>query len=121
MTNSPKCPECKSEHVYPDRDLMICPMCSHEWQAIPGIEPVVEDTKNNDEDVVLDAYGTPLKTGDNISVIKDLKVKGASSALKAGTKVKNIEVVEPVNGHNLNCKVTGFGAIGLKSEFVKKL
>ncbi|RAP34944.1 alkylphosphonate utilization protein [Candidatus Marinamargulisbacteria bacterium SCGC AAA071-K20] len=119
MTKVPNCPECKSEHTYSDRDLIICPMCAYEWQAIPGHEPEEEKSDNGND--VLDAYGTPLQTGDNVSVIKDLKVKGASSTLKAGTKVKNIEIVDAKDGHDISCKITGFGAIGLKSQFVKKL
>ena len=116
MTKTPNCPKCNSEHTYPDRDLVICPMCANEWQAIPGHEA----TENKPSDEVLDAHGTPLKDGDSVSLIKDLKVKGSSSALKAGTKVKNIVLQDTSDGHNISCKITGFGAIGLKSEFVKK-
>lgn len=112
MSNLPNCPECKSEYTYEDRGLFICPECGHEWSvdasAVTDAEPVVRD-----------ANGNVLTDGDTVSVIKDLKVKGSSSALKIGTKVKNIRLVE--GDHNIDCKIDGFGAMKLKSEFVKKI
>lgn len=106
----PKCPACGSEYTYEDGELYICPECAHEWpkNAAPAEEGLV----------VRDAHGTILQNGDTITIVKDLKVKGASSALKAGTKVKNIRLVE--GDHNIDCKIDGFGAMALKSEFVKK-
>lgn len=107
----PNCPTCGSEYTYEDRGLFICPECGHEWSA-EQIENVEEGL------VVLDANGNPLAEGDSVTVIKDLKVKGASGAIKQGTKVKNIRLVE--GDHNIDCKVDGFGPMKLKSEFVKK-
>lgn len=108
----PNCPKCKSEYVYEDGTLYVCPECAHEWAA--GTELVDEFAL-----VVKDSNGNLLQDGDSVTVIKDLKVKGATSALKKGTKVKNIRLVE--GDHNIDCKIDGFGAMSLKSEFVKKL
>lgn len=107
----PKCPMCQSEYTYEDRGLLICPECGHEWSP--------EDSVQEEGLVVLDANGNQLQDGDTVTVIKDLKVKGASGAIKQGTKVKNIRLVE--GDHNIDCKIDGFGAMKLKSEFVKKL
>lgn len=107
----PKCPMCQSEYTYEDRGLLICPECGHEWSP--------EDSVQEEGLAVLDANGNQLQDGDTVTVIKDLKVKGASGAIKQGTKVKNIRLVE--GDHNIDCKVDGFGAMKLKSEFVKKL
>jgi protein PhnA len=98
--------------VYQDGEAFICPECGHEWQ--PGAEASDGET----EPVVLDANGNQLKDGDSVIVAKDLKVKGSSSTLKMGTKVKSIRLVE--GDHNIDCKIDGFGAMKLKSEFVKK-
>ena len=108
----PPCPECGSEYTYEDRGLNICPECAHEWSE----DAVVEQT--DDGLVVRDANGNLLQDGDTVTVIKDLKVKGASNPLKVGTKVTNIRLVE--GDHNIDCKIPGFGAMKLKSEFVKK-
>lgn len=108
----PNCPQCGSEYTYEDRGLYICPECANEWSS--------EETNQQEEGlVVLDANGNRLVEGDSVSVIKDLKVKGATGAIKQGTKVKNIRLVE--GDHNIDCKVDGFGPMKLKSEFVKKL
>lgn len=112
MTALPVCPLCQSPHVYQDQLVYICPECAHEWSAME----VVQDL--GDSLSVLDAYGTPLADGDSVTIVKDLKVKGASSALKIGTKVKNIRLVS--GDHNIDCKIPGFGDMKLKSEFVKK-
>lgn len=106
----PNCPMCQSEYTYEDRGLFVCPECGHEWSE----EETVEEAT-----VVKDSNGNPLQDGDSVTVIKDLKVKGASGAIKQGTKVKNIRLVE--GDHNIDCKVDGFGPMKLKSEFVKKL
>ena len=113
MDNLPNCPKCNSEYTYEDGNLFICPECGHEWNTHSVSE------NNEDELVVKDANGNILKDGDSVTIIKDLKVKGASSALKAGTKVKNIRLVD--GDHKIDCKIDGFGAMSLKSEFVKKL
>ena len=106
----PNCPMCQSEYTYEDRGLFVCPECGHEWS---GNEEVEEGL------VVKDSNGNQLQEGDSVTVIKDLEVKGASGAIKQGTKVKNIRLVE--GDHNIDCKVDGFGPMKLKSEFVKKL
>ncbi|NBV42769.1 alkylphosphonate utilization protein [bacterium] len=111
MTEIPPCPNCNSTYAYADGALLICPECAHEWA--PG-----DEIQSTDELIVLDAYGTPLSDGDSVTIVKDLKVKGASSALKIGTKVKNIRLVE--GDHNIDCKIPGFGDMKLKSEFVKR-
>lgn len=117
MIEPSNCPQCNSENIYHDGSLWICPECSHEWN--PSMT-AAEDA-STDSDVVKDANGTILNDGDTVTVIKDLKVKGASSSIKVGTKVKNIRLVESSDGHNIDCKIDGFGAMKLKSEFVKKV
>jgi len=111
MSNLPKCPKCNSEYTYEDGTMYICPECAHEWP-----KDAAESTE--EKRVVRDAYGTVLQDGDTVTVIKDLKVKGSSSVVKVGTKVKNIRLVE--GDHDIDCKIDGIGAMGLKSEFVKK-
>lgn len=118
MMSQPHCPKCSSEHSYQDRDLWICPECAHEWSAHAGAEP--KSDENEAGFVVRDAHGNVLQDGDSVTVIKDLKVKGASSSVKVGTKVKAIRLVESSDGHNISCRIDGFGAMALKSEFVKK-
>ena len=112
MSTLPACPRCKSELTYEDAQMYVCPECAHEWAktgAAEGVEP---------EATVRDANGNVLRDGDTITVIKDLKVKGSSTVVKAGTKVKSIRLVE--GDHNIDCKIEGLGAMKLKSEFVKK-
>lgn len=112
MTKLPNCPKCNSEYTYEDGNLFVCPECAHEWS--------MESTEDNSDDslIVKDANGTLLADGDTITVIKDLKIKGSSSVVKIGTKVKNIRLVE--GDHNIDCRIDGIGAMKLKSEFVKK-
>lgn len=112
MDSLPECPKCESQYVYQDQQMFICPECSHEWneQSEKGSE--------DEQKVIKDMNGTPLKDGDTVIVGKDLKVKGFSSSLKVGTKVKNIKLVD--GDHDIDCKITGFGAMKLKSQFVKK-
>lgn len=112
MSQLPPCPQCNSEYTYKDGDNYICPECAHEWPK-NAAEEAGEAAK-----VVRDANGNVLQNGDTITVIKDLKVKGSSSVVKVGTKVKNIRLVE--GDHDIDCKIEGFGAMQLKSEFVKK-
>jgi protein PhnA len=112
MSSLPKCPQCGSEYTYEDRSLYVCPECTHEWAG---------ETVAVSADQVLmvrDAHGNTLKNGDSVTVIKDLKVKGSSSVVKVGTKVKNIRLVE--GDHGIDCRIEGIGAMKLKSEFVKK-
>lgn len=113
MTKLPNCPKCNSEYTYEDGNLFVCPECAYEW----SIEAVEEDS--DDALIVKDANGTLLVDGDTVTVIKDLKIKGSSSVVKIGTKVKNIRLVE--GDHNIDCKIDGIGAMKLKSEFVKKI
>lgn len=114
MENMPNCPKCGSEFTYENDNLYVCPECAHEWPKV-AVAEAIEGTL-----AVKDAYGNILSDGDSVSVVKDIKVKGSSSVIKAGTKIKGIRTVEPVNGHNIDCKVPGFGAMMLKSELVKK-
>lgn len=114
MNTLPACPQCKSELTYPDGQMYVCPECAHEWS--PATAAATQSAEP--QSIVRDANGNTLKDGDTVIVVKDLPVKGASSALKAGTKVKSIRLVE--GDHNIDCKIEGFGGMKLKSEFVKK-
>ncbi|OGO79364.1 MAG: alkylphosphonate utilization protein [Clostridiales bacterium GWB2_37_7] len=112
MVKLPNCPKCNSEYTYEDGGLFVCPECAHEWTF-------ESKNENSDEEkIVKDANGNILNDGDTVLIIKDLKVKGSSSDLKRGTKVKNIRLVD--GDHNIDCRIDGFGAMKLKSEFVKK-
>src|SRR5690606_12143859 len=117
MSEIPACPKCQSALVYEDGPLYICPECAHEWPIDAQASGETNDA-NADALVVLDANGNRLQDGDAVTVIKDLKVKGASAPLKVGTKVKGIKLVE--GDHNIDCRIEGFGAMKLKSEFVRK-
>lgn len=109
----PACPKCQSEYTYEDGDLLICPECAHEWRA--------GEVANDEVIVIKDANGNPLQDGDSVTVIKDLKVKGSSLVVKVGTKVKSIRLLpDASDGHDIDCKIDGIGAMKLKSEFVKK-
>lgn len=112
MNPLPKCPKCASEFTYEDGNLYLCPECSHEWSQL------TETDSQTQARVVKDAHGNVLSDGDTVTVIKDLKVKGSSSVVKVGTRVKNIRLVD--GDHDIDCKIDGIGAMGLKSEFVKK-
>ena len=115
MSDFPNCPKCDSTYTYEDGYFLICPECSHEWSKEAG------DNQNQpkvDEAKVTDANGNILQNGDTVVVIKSLKVKGSSSVVKVGTKVKNIRLVD--GDHDIDCKINGIGAMKLKSEFVKK-
>ena len=113
-----KCPKCSSENTYQDANLWICPDCSYEWDPS---EMAKADEEESQANLVLDSNNNVLNDGDSISVIKDLKVKGSTSGIKAGTKVKGMRLIESNDGHNISCKVDGIGAMYLKSEFVKKI
>jgi protein PhnA len=114
MEELPNCPKCQSAYTYEDGNLLVCPECAHEWSS-----SVSENENDDNQKVVKDANGNVLKDGDSVTVIKDLKVKGTSSVIKIGTKVKNIRLVE--GDHDIDCKIDDFGAMKLKSEFVKKI
>ncbi len=111
MSALPKCPQCNSEYTYEDGANYVCPECAHEWpqQAAEAVE---------EKRVWKDATGNVLQDGDSVTVIKDLKIKGSSSVVKVGTKVKNSRLIE--GDHDIDCKIDGIGAMQLKSEFVKK-
>ncbi|WP_158964518.1 zinc ribbon domain-containing protein YjdM [Chachezhania sediminis] len=109
-TALPPCPECGSTFTYELDALLVCPECGHEWQAAPA---------DDDGAVVRDSVGNVLKDGDTVTVIKDLKVKGSSSVIKVGTKVRGIRLVD--GDHDIDCKVPGIGQMSLKSQFVKKV
>lgn len=108
MSDLPNCPECHSEYTYEDGDLYVCPECAHEWSQNATSEFVIKD-----------ANGNTLADGDTVTVVKDLKVKGSSNVVKVGTKIKNIKLVDKPD-HNIDCKVTGFGAMAVTAAFVKK-
>lgn len=113
MSSLPNCPKCKSEFTYEDGNMLICPECAHEWSTEAGSE------STDQVRVWKDANGNVLQDGDTVTLIKDLKIKGSSSVVKVGTKVKNIRLVDA--DHDIDCKIDGIGAMGLKSEFVKKI
>ncbi len=109
----PPCPKCASPYTYEDGAMLICPECAHEWSAFAAAtEEAIA--------IIRDAYGTELKGGDSIIIIKDLKVKGSSLVVKVGTKIKNIKLA-PGSDHDIDCKIPGVGPMGLKSEFVRKI
>jgi len=114
---SPRCPECGSEHTYELAGFTVCSLCAHEWNP-----DQVEAVESGEEaPVIRDAVGNPLADGDTVTVVKNLKVKGASGPIKAGTKVKGIRLVNGVGDHDIDCKVDGFGPMQLKSSVVKKV
>ena len=106
------CPECESEHTYELGEHLVCSMCAHEWNP--------NDEANSASGEVRDAVGNILSDGDAVTVIRDLKVKGSAASIKSGTKVRSIRLVEPVDGHDIDCRVDGFGRMKLKSSVVKK-
>lgn len=112
MNALPPCPECRSGLTYEDGNLYICPECAHEWLA--HATTTVEDGGK----VWRDAVGNILQDGDTVTIIKDLKLKGGGGVVKIGTKVRNIRLVD--SDHDIDCKLDGFGAMGLKTEFVKE-
>jgi protein PhnA len=113
------CPKCDSPYGYQDGMLWVCPECAHEWSEIETISDDVNDLPVSSE--IRDAFGSILVDGDTVTVIKDLKLKGPQGGVKVGSKAKNIKLLsEPVNGHNISCKIDGIGSLYLKSEVVKK-
>ncbi len=113
MTQLPPCPKCNSLYTYQDQSLLICPECAHEWSPQAQASDDTEAVKQ-----VRDANGNPLADGDFVTVIKDLKIKGSSSVVKVGTKVKILRLVD--GDHDIDCRIEGIGPMMLKSEFVKK-
>jgi protein PhnA len=113
MSSLPACPQCQSAFTYEDGAMLVCPECAHEWSATAA-PPSADDAAK----IVRDGVGNVLADGDNVTVIKDLKVKGSSLVVKVGTRVKNIKLVD--GDHDIDCKIDGIGAMKLKSEFVKK-
>ncbi len=114
----PNCPKCDAEYTYEDGALLVCPMCAHEWTAAE-----TDAAQNDDEQdtVIRDAVGNALQDGDAVTVIKDLKVKGSSIIIKVGTKAKSIRLLpDATDGHDIDCKLDGFGPMKLKSSVVKK-
>ena len=111
----PPCPECSSEHTYEMGALLVCPECGHEWSSTP-----VEDDEPG-ERIIKDAVGNILADGDTVTVVKDLKIKGSSSVIKVGTKVRGIRLLDGVGDHDIDCKVDGVGPMQLKSSVVKKV
>ena len=114
MTQLPPCPKCNSPYTYPDQELLICPECAHEWSP--------QSQTNDDNETLIqvrDANGNPLADGDFVTVIKDLKIKGSSSVVKVGTKVKILRLVD--GDHDIDCRIDGIGPMMLKSVFVKKV
>jgi protein PhnA len=114
MSTLPPCPQCQSEFTYEDNGLYVCPECGHEWSAQAAVATADEGKK-----VWRDAAGNELQDGDTVTVIKDLKLKGGGGVVKQGTKVKNIRLVD--GDHDIDCKIDGFGSMGLKTEFVRKV
>ena len=112
METLPNCPKCNSEYTYEDGSILVCPECAYEWSA---------NSQDEEVNVIKDANGNVLNDGDAVTVIKDLKVKGSSSSIKIGTKVKSIRLVhDAADGHDIECKIDGFGDMKLKSSVVKK-
>ncbi|WP_418961158.1 zinc ribbon domain-containing protein YjdM [Streptomyces tritici] len=112
--NLPPCPECSSAYTYEMGALLVCPECGHEWSHSPAAED------GGGEKVIKDSVGNVLADGDTVTVVKTLKVKGSPTGIKAGTKVRNIRLVDGVDGHDIDCKIDGFGPMQLKSSVVKK-
>jgi len=110
----PPCPECSSEYTYEMGALLVCPECAHEWSREP--EPEEHEAKP-----IKDAVGNILADGDTVTVVKDLKIKGSSTVIKVGTKVRGIRLVNGVGDHDIDCKVDGVGPMQLKSSVVKKI
>jgi protein PhnA len=110
----PACPACASAYTYEMGTLLVCPECAYEWSPIEAAEAEAAA-------VIKDAHGTPLADGDDVVVVKDLKIKGAGGGtLKVGTKVRGIRLAQGVGDHDIEAKVDGFGPMQLKSSVVKK-
>lgn len=117
MSTLPPCPKCQSSYTYEDGSQCVCPECGHEWSASEAASAL--SSTADEVRVIRDAVGNVLADGDTVTVVKDLKIKGSSLVVKVGTKVKNIRLTD--GDHDIDCKIDGIGAMGLKSEFVKKV
>lgn len=113
MIQLPPCPKCNSPYTYQDQDLLICPECAHEWSLQAQANEESDTVKK-----VRDANGNLLSDGDLVTVTKDLKIKGSSSVVKVGTKVKILRLVD--GDHDIDCRIEGIGPMMLSSDFVKK-
>ena len=107
----PNCPKCESSYTYEDGVLLICPECAYEWESNPAEE---------EEFTVKDSNGATLRSGDDVTIIKDLKIKGSSSVVKVGTKIKSIRLVPSPDDHTIDCKIPKIGALKITPQFVKK-
>lgn len=116
MDETPPCPQCGCEHTYELGGLLTCPECAHEWVA----GDFERESEAPAERVVKDSAGNVLQDGDAVIIVKDLKVKGSPTAIKVGTKVRGIRLVDGPDGHDIDAKVDGFGSMMLKSSVVKK-
>ena len=118
----PPCPECSSEYTYEMGALLVCPECAHEWSASAETDTEADaDAPAAAATVIKDAVGNVLADGDTVTVVKDLKIKGSSTVIKVGTKVRGIRLVNGVGDHDIDCKVDGVGPMQLKSSVVKKI
>jgi protein PhnA len=117
MQDPTNCPKCNSENIYNDGNMWVCPECANEWSALAVKVEVKEEVSDG---LIRDANGVVLNDGDSVIVMKDLKIKGSSSVVKGGTKVRNIRLTDAGDGHDIACKIDGLGSINLKSGFVKK-
>ncbi|MFJ7590227.1 zinc ribbon domain-containing protein YjdM [Streptomyces sp. NPDC097617] len=115
----PPCPECAGAYTYEMGALLVCPECGHEWPH--GSGGAGASAGAAEERVIKDSVGNVLADGDTVTVVKGLKVKGSPSGIKAGTKVRNIRLVAGVDGHDIDCRIEGFGAMQLKSSVVRKV
>jgi protein PhnA len=118
MSDSIQCTKCNSENVYQDGNVWMCPECGNEW--VPSAQ-AADSEQTSDDHLIKDAFGNILNDGDSVTLIKELRIKGSNSAVKVGTKVKNIRLTDAGDGHDISCRIDGFGAMNLKSEFVKKV
>ncbi|WP_369779115.1 zinc ribbon domain-containing protein YjdM [Streptomyces sp. R33] len=118
IENLPPCPKCSCEYTYEMNALVVCPECGHEW--VPAEGGAQDEASGSGERIVKDVVGNVLRDGDSVTVVKALKVKGSPSGIKAGTKVRNIRLIDGVDGHDIDCRIEGFGAMQLKSSVVKK-
>ena len=114
MDETPPCPLCSCEFTYDLGGLFVCPECAHEWSV------EVSDDSAPGEKAIRDAVGNILADGDDVTIVKDVKVKGSSTPLKVGTKVRGIRLVQGTGDHDIDAKVDGFGPMMLKSSVVKK-
>lgn len=121
-TSFPPCPECASEYAYEQGALLVCPMCGHEWAAAAGGD-ATDGSDENAERVIRDAVGNVLSDGDTVTLVKSVKVSGGGGgAIKVGTKVPGIRLIEDgVGDHDIDARVPGFGRLQLKSSVVKRV